>query len=108
MNERALYVSGMFSMTSFSLVVDDFSVTTAMYVTGCPAQFSTKSLPSFWWLDLITTALYRFPHNYVGTTFKPLPGIHEMAAKIRERRERLDAAQAKEGKFLNLAPLALR
>eukprot|EP00752_Nemacystus_decipiens_P018528 g16611.t1 len=45
-----------------------------------------------------------FPHNYVGTTFKPLPGIHEMAAKIRERRERLDAAQAKKDADANPNP----
>ncbi|CAM9716920.1 unnamed protein product, partial [Choristocarpus tenellus] len=35
-----------------------------------------------------------FPHNYVGSMFKPLPGIHEMAAKARERRERQEAAAA--------------
>ena len=44
----------------------------------------------------------RFPHNYVGTTFKPLPGIHEMAAKIRERREKLDAAQDRQGRLKSL------
>ncbi|CAM9539772.1 unnamed protein product [Laminaria digitata] len=35
-----------------------------------------------------------FPHNYVGSTFKPLPGIHEMAAKLKERRERLEGVAA--------------
>ncbi|CAM9770967.1 unnamed protein product [Scytosiphon promiscuus] len=38
-----------------------------------------------------------FPHNYVGSTFMPLPGIHEMAAKLRERREKQDAEEARSG-----------
>ncbi|CBJ27191.1 expressed unknown protein [Ectocarpus siliculosus] len=37
-----------------------------------------------------------FPHNYVGTTFKPLPGIHEMAAKLKARNEKAAAAKARE------------
>lgn len=39
---------------------------------------------------------HRFPHNYVGTTFKPLPGIHEMAAKLKARNEKAAAAKARE------------
>ncbi len=45
------------------------------------------------------SCIARFPHNYVGSTFKPLPGIHEMAAKLRERREKLEAAQDRAGKL---------
>lgn len=39
----------------------------------------------------------RFPHNYVGTTFKPLPGIHEMAAQLQKRRQALEALEAQQG-----------
>ncbi|CAM9112636.1 unnamed protein product [Discosporangium mesarthrocarpum] len=35
-----------------------------------------------------------FPHNYVGSVFKPLPGMVEMALKAKERRERMEAAAA--------------
>lgn len=77
----------------------------------CIAEFYTKYIPRNAVLlpadlnpdeDEIRTTNHstttRFPHNYVGTTFKPLPGIHEMAAKLRERREKLEAAQGGQGK----------
>lgn len=39
----------------------------------------------------------RFPHNYVGSTFKPLPGIHELAAKLQKRREQQEGYEAATG-----------
>lgn len=41
--------------------------------------------------------LIRFPHNYVGSTFKPLPGIHELAAKLQKRREQQEGYEATRG-----------
>lgn len=43
----------------------------------------------------------------MGTTFKPLPGIHEMASKLREQRQKLEAAQAREGKSSQQAAKSL-
>jgi hypothetical protein len=35
-----------------------------------------------------------FPHNYVQSTFQPLPGMHELAAKIARQRQKQEAAES--------------